>query len=534
MEPIDLNLGKNVLEHWSVSDALREIISNALDEHTKHNIKKIPIIKQNKRNDYFEIMDYGTGIKLKDFIQNANMAKVNDERIIGTFGFGLKDALGVLCKKEIDFEILTNEYIFTPKYIKKQRGETLHIFVEENKRRMSDEFGTRFVFKNLRTIDMNKAKQLFLQLNSDMPNILYEDKTHNKIFKFEGKKQSIYVNGVKIINNSGYHFSYDLNKNKSFLTSFNRDRQNININIFKKPIQTILENLELFDVNNKILNKEVFDNIKKILTSLKLKEFSYVDILRNLIEQLNSIDKYIFVDKSDKIHSSIIKEKIEKSKRTVFVLNDEIKKKFKKNGKRIKNIKELYYNEVFYKVRELSNDSKNIFTLMACESKITRDQTMIREKIGKLIEEIKKKLNIELDDKIEEKLLNITIDENLDSYNEDNNDESYSDDSDDNEEDNNDSDEEDNDENNNENNIESEDEEDEEDYKINKLYNPKEGYDFTDDELKISVKLSKNDNKLKTIIIYKYILPNLNDSDQLVLFQKLIETATGTSWFNWF
>ena len=45
MESIDLNLGKNVLDHWSVSDALREIISNAFDDHTKHNIKKIPIIK---------------------------------------------------------------------------------------------------------------------------------------------------------------------------------------------------------------------------------------------------------------------------------------------------------------------------------------------------------------------------------------------------------------------------------------------------------------------------------------------------------
>ena len=116
MESIDLNLGKNVLDHWSVSDALREIISNAFDEHTKHNIKKLPLIKQNKRNDYYEIMDYGTGIKLKDFIQNANMAKVNDERIIGTFGFGLKDALGVLCKNNVDVTILTQSYKFVPIY----------------------------------------------------------------------------------------------------------------------------------------------------------------------------------------------------------------------------------------------------------------------------------------------------------------------------------------------------------------------------------------------------------------------------------
>ena len=532
MESIDLNLGKNVLEHWSIPDALREIISNALDEHTKQNIKKLPLIKQTKRNDYYEITDYGTGIKLEDFIQNANTTKVNDKSIIGTFGFGLKDALGVLCKKEINFEIITNDYIYTPQYIKKQRGETLHILVEKNNRRMSDDIGTRFVFKNLKSSDMNKAKQLFLQLN-DIPTILYEDKSNNKIFKLEGVKQSIYVNGVKIIDDSKYHFSYDLCKEKSFLTSFNRDRQNIDIKTFNKTIKTILKNIKLFDKNNNISNKDFFDLIKKILTSLKLKEFSPIDVLRSLIQQINSIDKYIFIDKSDKLKSTIIKDKIKKSKREVFVLNDLIKKKFKKNGKKIKNIKELYNNEVFY--RSSDKDTKNIFTLLSCESKIIRDQEKIQTKIKKLLQEIKKKLDIHLDSDIEKKLLKIEIDDELDIENEDNENENENED---NENEYKDAHEEvdeiDESESDSESDNEDEDEDEDEIKHKDNNRNIKEGYDFSEDTLKISVKLSENDNKLKAIIIYKYILPNLNESEQLVLFQKLIETTSKTpSWFGW-
>ena len=284
-------------------------------------------------------------------------------------------------------------------------------------------------------------------------------------------------------------------------------------------------NIKLFDKNNNISNKDFFDIIKKILTSLKLKEFSPIDVLRSLIQQINSIDKYIFVDKSDKLKSTIIKDKIKKSKREVFVLSDLIKKKFTKNGKKIKNIKELYNNEVFY--RSSDKDTKNIFTLLSCESKIIRDQEKIQTKIGKLLQEIKKKLDIVLDSDIEDKLLKIVIDDELDIENEDEEDDEYKD-ADEDVNDNEDVDEDVDEDNASESESDSE---DEIKHKDNNR-NIKEGYDFSEDVLKISVRLSENDNKLKAIIIYKYILPNLNESEQLTLFQKLIETKNG-SWFGW-
>jgi anti-sigma regulatory factor (Ser/Thr protein kinase) len=58
---LDLNIGEEILEHLKIEDAIREIISNAFDEHTMNNIdKQIEIFKKNKE---WIIRDFGTGIR---------------------------------------------------------------------------------------------------------------------------------------------------------------------------------------------------------------------------------------------------------------------------------------------------------------------------------------------------------------------------------------------------------------------------------------------------------------------------------------
>ena len=54
----DLNI-EQVLENWSKADALREIISNALDEQILSNTKPITLFKD---GDVWHIRDYGRGV----------------------------------------------------------------------------------------------------------------------------------------------------------------------------------------------------------------------------------------------------------------------------------------------------------------------------------------------------------------------------------------------------------------------------------------------------------------------------------------
>lgn len=69
----DLNI-KKVLENWSIADALREIIANALDETV---LAKSPEIKIYKDSDkVWHIRDYGRGLQYFHLTQNENKEKL--------------------------------------------------------------------------------------------------------------------------------------------------------------------------------------------------------------------------------------------------------------------------------------------------------------------------------------------------------------------------------------------------------------------------------------------------------------------------
>ena len=59
----DLNI-EQVLEHWEMEHAIREIIANALDEQI---LTKTDEIKIFKKNDTWHIRDYGRGLQYTHF-----------------------------------------------------------------------------------------------------------------------------------------------------------------------------------------------------------------------------------------------------------------------------------------------------------------------------------------------------------------------------------------------------------------------------------------------------------------------------------
>ena len=105
---IDLNIGVQCLDNWQSHHAIRELIANALDEHTLKRISK-PITVTHTRNhleithtrNHLEIIDYGSGITKSNFMLQTNPTKLNNDKIIGQFGFGLKDALAVLSRNDL-------------------------------------------------------------------------------------------------------------------------------------------------------------------------------------------------------------------------------------------------------------------------------------------------------------------------------------------------------------------------------------------------------------------------------------------------
>ena len=161
MKPFDLNM-EEVLENWEPYHAIREIISNALDEQLMSNTDDI-VIEESDSKDGWHIRDFGRGIKIEHFTQNENPEKFQGPSgIIGKFGVGLKDALATFYRNEINPVISSKHGTFKISMHPKEgfaEIETLHVIYEDSK---NDIIGTDFFLKGATKEQVDKAKDLFL------------------------------------------------------------------------------------------------------------------------------------------------------------------------------------------------------------------------------------------------------------------------------------------------------------------------------------------------------------------------------------
>ena len=68
----DLNM-ETVLENWEISDAIREIIANGIDEATITGTKEIAIYEE---ESIWHIRDFGRGLNHTHFTQNESQEKI--------------------------------------------------------------------------------------------------------------------------------------------------------------------------------------------------------------------------------------------------------------------------------------------------------------------------------------------------------------------------------------------------------------------------------------------------------------------------
>ena len=377
--------------------------------------------------------------------------------------------------------------------------------------------GTEFVFENLTEDNITKAKEKFIKFLQ--PKILSEIDDY-KIFK-QATFQSIFVNGVEVHKNTGFHFSYDIKSSKNIRKCFNRDRKQLDLSSLKPYITKVLKSLTIFTNNQKneennnddnnnddnsdddsdaeniqFENNELFNNIQNILkvnSQEYLQEFNQIDILRNIITQINSRNKYVFAGSKEKL-TKIIKEKINDDNKEVYILGDSIKSKF-----RVKHIKDLYYNENFD--RDL-DENIHINTLI---NYIDPPKVVnIKEYITELIKPIERLFTLPIE--LKNKLLNIEV---INEHDNDNNDS-------DNE----------NDDNNNDTDTDNIDSTDDE---TNDDIFEKEGYDFSGEKLKITNKyIDEKKRKDLFVIIFRYIVNNIDDN-----VIKTMSEQPRRNWFSW-
>lgn len=280
----DLNIEK-ILENWEIYHAIREIIANALDEQILTETKEIEI-KQTS-DGWWHIRDYGRGLNYHHLTQNENEEKLNSDKLIGRFGVGLKDALATLYRHRITVKIKSKYGIITLKTTPKVGFEdiiTLHAEIAPT----DDEniVGTDFCLYGCTKEDIEKAKSLFLNFTEEE---ILEKTKYGDVISKNGQNSNIYINGVKVAEESNFLFSYNVTSlNTNIKKALNRERINVGRTAYTGRIKDILTACSSKNVISKLM-----EDMRGLGSGLKHDELSWNEISLFASKKMSELDRSV-------------------------------------------------------------------------------------------------------------------------------------------------------------------------------------------------------------------------------------------------
>ena len=230
---------EEVLEHWSIADAIREVLANALDEQVLTHTNPPEIYKDS--HNVWHIRDFGRGLKYEHLTQNENHEKLNNlGLVIGKFGMGLKDAFATFDRHHIRASIVS-KYGDIQVIKATKHGftdiKTLHATITTPSDR--EFIGTDFALDGITDADMATAKSYFLQFNGDevLETTPYGSVIRNEIYR----KAKIYVSGLCVGEEENFLFSYNITSPNAILRkALNRERTNLGRSAYTDRVKAIL------------------------------------------------------------------------------------------------------------------------------------------------------------------------------------------------------------------------------------------------------------------------------------------------------
>ena len=275
----DLNIEK-ILENWEIHHAVREIIANALDEQIITGTADISIFKDDR--DCWHIVDYGRGLNYHHLTQNENEEKLKNDKLIGRFGVGLKDALATLYRHGVKVTITSKYGIITLKQAAKSGFDdivTLHAEIKNPEN--PNMVGTDFCLDGCSDKDIDNAKALFLKFSDET---VLERTGYGDVLKNNGEYANIYINGVKVAEEPNFLFSYNIALlNSKIKRALNRERTAVGRSAYTDSVKNILFNCESEAVINALTS-----DLQKFSYGSKHDELGWSDVIihatRNLVK----------------------------------------------------------------------------------------------------------------------------------------------------------------------------------------------------------------------------------------------------------
>jgi hypothetical protein len=379
----DLNVEK-VLSDWQVYHAIREIISNALDESILTNKKDIEISKDKKGQ--WHVRDFGRGLSYKHLTQKENNEKLDHKDLIGKFGVGLKDALAVFDSRGIT--VLIESKYGTMSLIKAEKGgfkdlTTLHVKIDETQEK--NFIGTDFILQGITDNDIKNAKSLFLKFSGAKK---LESTKYGEVIEKDGNSGNVYINGVKVAEEENFLFSYNItlitNEIKKVL---NRERTNVGRTAYTGRIKDIL--IECKDTE---VAKALIEDLKQYDSGEIHDELKWIDVQKRAVQILNAKEKVLFLSTSEILTETMMVDEAKKGGYKIIGIPQNLRDRLVDmndiNENPIREMSEFHkeYNESFeFKFVDIKNLSNN-------EMKIYNFTNDLFELIGgkpKIVKEVK-------------------------------------------------------------------------------------------------------------------------------------------------
>ena len=295
VKKFDLNI-EDVLDDWKVYHALREIISNAIDEQALTESEDIKILKDKRGR--WHIRDYGRGLKSDHFTQNECDEKLeNPEKVIGKFGVGLKDALATFERNKIKVLIKSNYHdVRLGRSPKANFNDvvTLHAFISNPSD--SKMVGTDFILGGISDKDIARAKNLFLKYSGE---VSLEDTRFGSVLRSNSSKSRIYINGLCVAEEDNFLFSYNITSITSKIKkSLNRERTNVGRGAYTDRIKSIL-----LDCKGGVVANLLTDDLSQFEEGCSHDELGWKDISAHACKLLNISGDVIFLTPNELVEN---------------------------------------------------------------------------------------------------------------------------------------------------------------------------------------------------------------------------------------
>lgn len=284
----DLNIEK-VLEHWSVSFAVREVIANALDEQAITGSGEPEIVKVG--GNTWQISDFGRGLRYQHLTQKENAEKRRYPDVIGQFGMGLKDALAVFDRRCVQVLILSpHGDISTVGRPKEGFGDITTLHARVGAPTEPERIGTTFVLRGVRDDDVESAKQFFLRYS---PHRELESTEYGQVLDRPAGAgpANIYVKGLLVAREDNFLFSYNITSlTKGLRQALNRERSNVGRGAYTDRVKAILKQCQSAEVA-----RSLAEDLGQFASGRMHDELSWSEVSLHACRILSSHERVVFV-----------------------------------------------------------------------------------------------------------------------------------------------------------------------------------------------------------------------------------------------